>query len=54
MPRYCTITVYYIDGRKEEFYGGLHAGEMILHIYPQHGPAVHLPFANIRKYETSD
>ena len=54
MPNYCKITVYYLDGRQEEFYGGLHATETLLRIWPQHGPSVSIPLANIRKYETSD
>jgi hypothetical protein len=54
MPQYCNITVYYLDGRQEEFFGGLHATATLLRIWPQHGPAVSIPLANIRKYETSE
>lgn len=54
MPRYCTVTVYYMDGRKEEFFGGIHRSDTVLQIWPQHGPAVTIPLVNIRKYETTD
>lgn len=52
MSKYCKIIVYYLDGREEEFYGGLHATETMLKIWPQHGAAVSIPLANIRKYTT--
>lgn len=54
MPNYCRITVYYLDGREERFYGGLHATPTILRIWPQNGPSISIPLVNIRKYETSD
>lgn len=54
MPKYCTITVHYIDGRTEEFFGGLYVNDKVLRIWPQHGPAVSIPLVNIRKYETTD
>ena len=54
MARYCTITVYYIDGRKEEFFGGLHLCDNVLRIWPQHGAAITIPLTSIRKYETSE
>lgn len=54
MPNYCAITVFYMDGREEEFYGGLHATETLLRIWPQHGPSISIPLVNIRKYETSN
>lgn len=54
MPRYCTVTVYYMDGRKEEFFGGLHLSDNVLRIWPQHDPPVTIPLVNIRKYETTD
>lgn len=54
MPKYCKITVCYLDGKEEEFYGGLHATKTVLRIWPQNGPAVAIPLVNIRKYETSE
>lgn len=54
MPKRCNITAHYIDGRTEEFYGGLHVGDKVLRIWPQRGPAVAIPLVNIRKYETSE
>ena len=54
MPKYCKIIVHYVDGRMEEFYGGLHLSDNVLRIWPQHGPAISIPLVNIRKYETSD
>ena len=54
MSKYCSITVHYLDGRKEEFFGGLHATETVLRIWPQNGPSISIPLVNIRKYETSD
>lgn len=54
MPRYCTVTIYYMDGRSEEFFGGLHLSDNVLRIWTQHGSAVTIPLVNIRKYETSD
>ena len=32
MPKYCTIEVHFMDGRVEEYYGGLHVDEKVLRI----------------------
>lgn len=53
MATRCTITVYYTDGSVEEFYGGLHRDETVLHIYPQQEAAVHIPLGSIKKFTTT-
>ena len=50
MPKYCNVVVYFIDGRVEEFYGGLHVDEKVLRIWPRSGGSVVLPLKNIRKF----
>lgn len=52
MSNYCEIVVYYLDGREETYYGGLHATTTMLQIWPQHLPAVNIPLTAIRKYTT--
>ena len=53
MPQYCSITVFYMNGKTEEYYGGIHRADNVLHIYPQHGAAVHIPLSSIQKYTTN-
>ena len=52
MPNYCTITVYYMDGVTEQYYGGLHINESVLRIWPRDGNPCAIPLCNIRKIET--
>lgn len=54
MAKYCRITVHYIDGDVEEYYGGLHADEKLLRIYPaEGGKTVYIPLISIQKYITA-
>ena len=52
MPKQCTIEVHFMDGRVEEYFGGLHVDEKVLRIWPPDGCAVTIPLKNIRKYIT--
>ncbi|MBQ9838991.1 MAG: hypothetical protein IJO56_05845 [Oscillospiraceae bacterium] len=54
MPRQCKIIIHYLDGKTEEYFGGLHKDDTILHIYPadRRCQTVRIPLANIRCYVT--
>lgn len=52
MPKYCTIEVHFMDGRVEQYYGGLHVNEKVLRIWPPDGCSVAIPLVSIRKYIT--
>jgi len=52
---YKTITIYFLDGTKEEYYGDLSISDKgILNIFPQNGRmSTKIPIAQIKKYEVS-
>ena len=52
MPKYCTIVVHFMDGKVDEYFGGLHVGEKVLRIWPVDGGSITIPLCNIRKYVT--
>ena len=53
MPKRCKITVYWLNGDMQEFYGGLHADEKLLRIWPADtGLAVSIPLVCIHHYIT--
>lgn len=53
MAKYCKIAVHYKNGDIQEFFGGLHADEKLLRIYPADGaPTVHIPMTSIQYYTT--
>lgn len=53
MAKLCNITVYFTDGNIEEYYGGLHADEKLLRIYPADGgETINIPMVSIQKYIT--
>lgn len=47
---YYDITVFYLDGTKEEYCGGYDVKDNRLHIYTQHDGVVKIPFTSIKKY----
>ena len=52
LPNYCTVTVHYMDGVTEQYYGGIYINDSILRIWPQKGTSCAIPLCNIRKIET--
>jgi len=53
MPKRCKITVYWLNGDMQEFYGGLHTDEKLLRIWPADtGLAVSIPLVCIHHYIT--
>ena len=44
------ITIYYIDGTKEEYCGNYQVNGGRLHIYTQHDGIIKIPFTSIKKY----
>ena len=55
MAKFCNITVYFVDGSIEEYYGGLHADEKLLRIYPADGgTTINIPMVSIQKYITAN
>ena len=54
MAKRCKITVQWLNGDMQEFYGGLHVGEKLLRIWPADNPSesVSIPLVCIRHYTT--
>lgn len=54
MAKYCKVTVYWLNGDVQEFYGGLHADEKLLRIYPadKAKTSVNIPLVCIQRYIT--
>ena len=54
MARKCKITVYWLNGDVQEFYGGLHADEKLLRIWPndRSNTSINIPLVCISRYVT--
>lgn len=54
MAKRCKITVYWLNGDVQEFYGGLHVDEKLLRIWPADTPgqAISIPLVCIHHYAT--
>ena len=51
MAKYCGLLVYYNNGEEELFYGGLHADEKLLRIWPaKETHTINIPLVSIKKY----
>lgn len=48
--RFLDITVFYLDGTKEEYCGSIEVKDNRVHIYTQHDGTVKIPFTSIKKY----
>ena len=46
------ITVYYLDGTKEEYYGDCLVKDGRLVIFTQHNGSIKIPLTSIKKYIT--
>lgn len=54
MAKRCKITVQWLNGDVQEFFGGLHVDEKLLRIWPAENPgqAVSIPLVCIHHYTT--
>lgn len=53
MAKHCKIVVHFVSGEVAEFFGGLHADEKLLRIYPVgENITVHIPLVSIQRYTT--
>lgn len=54
MAKYCKITVHWLNGDVQEFFGGLYVNENLLRIYPadKTKTAVNIPLVCIQHYIT--
>lgn len=53
MAKRCKILVHFVSGDDTEFFGGLHADEKLLRIYPAgENITVHIPLVSILWYTT--